>query len=151
MKVVLRKDTPNLGERDEIKEVKGGYFRNYLMPQRLAEPATPQKIKELEAKRVRREKGREEFLTKAAEELRKTGEQKLVFELPVTEEGHLYEGISASDIQKELHHLGMETIQKEWIQLENPIKRIGEYEVEIKTPEGERGMLKIEIREKNTT
>lgn len=149
MKVILLKDVPNSGKREEIKEVKDGYFRNYLAPRGLAERATPRKTKELEARRLKREKQKEELLNQALKELQNMRGEKLVFELPATEEGHLYEGISAGDIQKELSHLGSGAIQTEWISLESPLKRVGEYEVEIKTPAGEKEVLRIEIRRKN--
>ena len=113
----------------EVKEVKPGYFRNFLLPRKLAEPATHQKIKELEALKKNLASQKEKFEKAAREELQKAGERILEFEAAADEKGNLYKGISAKDIAGKYKN-----IKPEWILLQEPIKKTGEYEVKIKLP-----------------
>src|SRR3989344_5741161 len=97
MKVILLKDIPLVGQRGEVKEIKDGYFRNYLMPRHLAEIATSKKVKEMETLRMKRAGEREELKKSAQEWLENLSEQGLVFEAEANEKGRLFNSISARE------------------------------------------------------
>lgn len=142
--VILLKDVPQLGQKGTIKEVKDGYFRNFLMPEGLAELATHRKIKELEETRKVREKELEEIKAQAVQELKKIGEGGLVLEAGANEKGHLFKGIRREEIAAKLQ------IPTQWVLLEKPIKELGEYVLEIKAPPSDdvhdRRTLKLTVK-----
>lgn len=146
-KVILLKDVLHIGQRGEIKDVKDGYLRNFLLPQKLAEIATPGKINSLERLVGKRRAEKEEMTTKAKTELAKVPETKLIFKVAVNEKGHLFEGIGLTEIEAKLQEAGFKNIKKEWIELEKPIKEVGEYRVKIMTPFGIETELALVITE----
>lgn len=117
---------------NEVKEVKPGYFRHFLLPKKLAEIATPNKITELELKKKTREGERAKFREETLAELQRINGAEIIFEVAADEKGNLYEGISAEDIAKKFKN-----IKAEWISLEHPIKKAGEYEAKVKLPFGD--------------
>jgi large subunit ribosomal protein L9 len=131
MEVILLEDVEKLGSRGQIVKVAGGYGRNYLLPKKLAVPATPQNRKWVEQQRVRflkqsaKEKAEAEDLAQLLEGvtvtvLRKAGEQ-----------GTLFGSVTAIDVAEELAQKGYQ-IDRRKIQLDPPLKVLGEYEVPVK-------------------
>ena len=131
MKVILKQDVEKLGKTGDIVKVAPGYGRNYLVPRKFAVEATPGNIKIIEieklalAKRDQREKDAAALLARELTKLtavvkRRTGE-----------EGSLYGSVTAQDIAEFLAGRQIE-IDKRKIQLEDPIKAVGEYQVPIR-------------------
>ena len=145
MKVILTKDVAKLGNAGEIKNVADGYARNFLLRLKFAELATTSKIAEAEKRAESREKDRAKFKEKSDDELKKLAEEKIIFKRKANEKGHLYDGVGENEIISQLNQKGFNAITADWIELEKPIKEIGEFEVKIKTPSGEEGSLKIEV------
>ncbi len=152
MKIILKKDIKNLGKKNEVKEVSDGYARNFLIPKKWAEIATPQKI----------QKAQNELaisIAKAEEELKRCQRlaknlDGLEIEIPVktTKEGKLYESINASKIVKILNEKNNIKLEKNQINIAQPIKSIGEYKVIIKFPhnlEAEVKLIITQLKEKN--
>ena len=143
MKVVLLKDIPNLGKKDDIKSVSDGYGRNFLIRNKLAEILTPQIAKKLEIKKENQEKisaGLKEktlFLKDRIEKI------KLVIKSRAGESGQVFGSITPNKIAIELQKLGIE-IEKEQI-LSKPIKTLGEHKIKIKLPQGTGAELNILI------
>lgn len=129
--VILIRDVPGLGSAGEIKRVRAGYARNYLIPKGLALPATPQNLKAWEeAQRVRR--AREARAVARAQELaRKLRHLKLRFSLMVGEEGKAFGSITAADITRRLSEAGY-PVEKGQVLLESPIKTTGEHRVTVR-------------------
>jgi large subunit ribosomal protein L9 len=147
MRVVLLEDVQNLGRKNEIKEVKPGYFRNFLQPKHLAEILTNQKLKEIETKKARLDKERKGLEVKSGAELERIGEYGIfTFEVPSTEKGKLYQAVTKKNIKEKLYSLGFKTIEEDWILLEKPLKEVGDFEVLIKSPFGKEIKIKIKIR-----
>jgi len=135
MKVILLKDVPQLGRKDEIKNVADGFGRNYLLPKGLAVAATEQVQKAADESRVKLSIEAE----KALQETQKSAEEieglTLVIKSKANEKGDLYAQVHESDIVKKLKELGFSVSAKQ-IKIDEPIKRTGEYKVPIVFSEG---------------
>ena len=130
MKVILRDDVKNLGTVGEIVDVKPGYARNFLLPQKLVEIATPAVIKNWELGAERRQKKIAEDLAKAQAEAAKLNGIVLTYERTVNIEGVVFGSVTKADVQKSLADLGHK-VTKDNIEIFAPIKKIGETEVSI--------------------
>lgn len=131
MKVIFLKDVPRVGKRHDIKEISDGYATNFLFPRKLAEPATPKAITELEKRKKNIEIEREvqdNLLIKNLEEIK----GKIVnLKGKANEKGSLFSSIHKKEIleaMKKEHHA---EIAEEFIILEKPIKETGEHEIQI--------------------
>ena len=131
MKVVLRQDVPKLGEAGEIKEVSGGYGRNFLIPQGLAILATPGEVKVAEhnaAVRARKIAKQEEALRSLAERIEGS---RLEFTAKVGDHGRLYGSVTAQDVADALAAKVGEEVDRRKIQLTEPLRSVGEHDVAI--------------------
>ncbi len=131
MKVILKQDVEKLGKTGDVVRVAPGYGRNFLIPQRLAVEATPGNLKVMELER--QAAARRDQKDKAAASLVARDLVKLVVTIrrKAGEGGTLYGSVTSIDIADFLitHKID---IDKRKIQLEDPIKAIGEYEVPVR-------------------
>jgi large subunit ribosomal protein L9 len=131
MKVILMTDVPALGHRGETRDVANGYARNFLLPRKLAVPATPANLKNVE--HLKRQRAKEEH--RALEAAKATATRIDALTLAVTarasEDGRLYGSVSAQDVVEflEKHQV---PVEKRRVQLEEPIKALGEYKVPVR-------------------
>lgn len=131
MEVILRDDIDNLGSRGDLVKVADGYARNFLLPRRLAVPATEanKKIVEQERqaalRREAKEKGAAEELAKLLAAVTLTTEQK------AGEQDVLFGSVTNSDIANLLDKAGF-TIDRRKIVLDAPVKTLGEHSVPVK-------------------
>lgn len=132
MKVILKKDVPNLGRAGEVKEVANGYARNYLIPQGLAVPATPQALRQLEAEKAAaaRQAAREAAEARALAE--RLSQLALTLPVRVGEQGRLYGAVTAQDIAAAISQAVGREIDRRQIELEEPIRQVGIYEVPVR-------------------
>ena len=131
MDVILLSDVEKVGLRGEVVSVARGYARNYLLPRKLAEPATPARVAELErreAHRARHEAKSFEHAQEIAELLRKTV---LRFDVKAGPTGSLFGSVTPTDIADELWRARKVRVDRRKIGLGDPIKRIGRYEIPI--------------------
>ena len=141
MKIILLQDVERFGKKYEIKEVKNGYARNYLLPEKLARPATRQALKWLTDQKKIMEKEAEEDLKKAQELASKLDGIELNITVKVGEESQLFESINSQKIVEKLKEMGF-GIKKSQVKLENPIKELGEFPVDINLDHN----LEVEIK-----
>jgi len=130
MKVILKKDVSNLGRSGEIKTVKDGYARNFLMPRGMAEVATEGSLsawKNSADKRAKRVASEDAGLNELAKRLSAIT---LSFSRPVSEEGVMFGSVAKSDLIKNLAAADIE-VHKDMIRLPASIKAVGTFEVEI--------------------
>jgi len=131
MKVILTKDVPKLGIKYDVKEVSAGYARNFLFSRGLAEQATDKILKSVEIKKKQASQEKEisqDILEKnlvAIDGLRLTAEEK------ANEKGHLFAGVHKEEIVKILKEQKHVEIPPELIELEHPIKEIGEHKIKV--------------------
>jgi large subunit ribosomal protein L9 len=132
MKVVFLEDVPNVAKAGDVKEVADGYFRNFLLPKKLAAVATPAELKRLEAQRESKAR-REASLEKEAEAFaRMLQDTTVVIKMRAGKENKLYGSVTSADIAKELKKLTKQDIDKRRIELPEPIRELGKREVSIK-------------------
>lgn len=145
MQVLLLKDVPNLGKAGTVKNVADGYARNYLFPQKLAVPATPEAMKQAEAIRkaaLRRQQRMEEEAEALAKELEVIT---LIFKAKAGESGKLYGSVTVGHIAEALSaKMGME-FDKRKIDLEEPLKELGAHQVRIKLAPNVSGFVRVVI------
>jgi large subunit ribosomal protein L9 len=130
MEVILLDDIDKLGLRGEVVNVARGYARNFLLPRRLAEPATPAKVAELrkrDEQRARHEARTFEQAQEMAETLQKT---ELRFEVKAGPTGSLFGSVTPTQIADELWRTRKIRVDRRKIDIDT-IKRIGRYEVPI--------------------
>jgi large subunit ribosomal protein L9 len=131
MDVILLQDVDKLGLRGDVVSVSRGYMRNFLQPRRLAEQATTARVTELErreSERARHEARTAEQAEEIAETLRKTV---LRFEVNAGPRGTLFGSVTATDVADEIWRTRKIRVDRRKIDLGDPIKRIGRYELPI--------------------
>ena len=131
MQVILLQDVEKVGLRGDVIDVARGYARNYLLPRKLAQPATPAGIAELE--KVRATRARHEAQTfDQARELADRLEKTIVrFDVKAGAQGTLFGSVTATDIADELWSAHKIRVDRRKIELSDPIKRVGRHAVPI--------------------
>jgi large subunit ribosomal protein L9 len=131
MEVILLQDVEKIGLRGDVVSVARGYARNFLIPRKLAEPATPGKVAEIQkhdSRRAQQEARSAEQAETIADKLRKTV---LRFEVKAGPTGSLFGSVTPSDIADEIWRTRKVRIDRRKIELSDPIKRIGNYAVPV--------------------
>ena len=131
MKVILRSTVDHLGRAGDVKDVKTGYARNYLLPRKFAEMATESSLKYWEKGKEKRASLVAADIKTAKELLEKLAGVNLAFSAPASEEGKLFGSIGKADLLKSLKAAGYE-VPKNSIHLETAIKTTGEHEVSLR-------------------
>lgn len=130
MKIVLLQDVEDLGKKHEVKEVKDGYARNFLLPKKLAKPATKEALQWLGDQKEVIEKEAEEDLKRAQELASRLDGVEVSISVKVGDEGQLFESINNQKISEKLKEMGFD-VKKSQVELQNPIKELGEFPVTI--------------------
>jgi len=130
MKVILLKDVAKIGRRSEVVSVPDGYALNKLIPQKMAQPATAENLKKVQARSEKIEADRVAADATFDEALEVLGERTITLEMEANENGHLFKAVSANDVLQALHDEGV-SVTKEQIVLPRQIKEVGTHEVQI--------------------
>ena len=130
MEVILREDVDKVGLRGEVVEVASGYARNYLLP-RLAEPATPGRVAELEKLATSRARHEAQSFEQAQELVQKLESAELRFDVQAGATGTLFGSVTATDIANRVWETERVRIDRRKLDLPESIKRIGRYEVPV--------------------
>ncbi len=131
MKIILLKDIAKLGRRFDTKEVSSGHALNLLIPQGLAIAATPDAVKRMEIMKAKIEgekKVHQDLLVKNIKDL---ADVTLKVAGKANDKGHLFAGLHREEIAAELQKQTKLQIDPSFIQLEHPIKEVGEHVVEV--------------------
>ena len=131
MQVVLLSDVEKLGLRGEIVDVARGYARNYLLPRRLAEPATPGRIAELERREAQRARQQARTFEQGQQVAELLGKTVLRFEVRAGPTGALFGSVTPTDIVDEIWRTRRVRVDRRKVDLPEPIKRVGRYDVPI--------------------
>ncbi|MEZ4600362.1 MAG: 50S ribosomal protein L9 [Syntrophotaleaceae bacterium] len=144
MNIILTENVEGLGHIGDMVKVKPGYARNYLIPKKLAVEANTRNLKELEHQKRQMERKAQKVME--ASEVIKTQIEKVSceFSLRASEEGKLFGSVTTMELAAKLAEAGIE-IDRKKIQLEEPIKALGDYEVPVKLPAGITATLKVKV------
>ncbi len=148
MKVILREDVDRVGKRGDVVNVSDGFARNYLIPKKLAIPATPSNIKAFENEQKLLTMKAERAKRKAEKLANKIKNTSLTIEVKTGEEDKLFGAVSSVDILSALRKKGITEVEKGMIKLEEPIKSLGTHYVPIKLHPEVEVELKVEVKKK---
>ena len=135
MKVILISDVEKLGKSGELKEVAEGFARNFLMPRKLAVPATGGAYRAWQHDIANREDKRKREKDEAEIAAQRIGSTTLTMGVKVGEGGKLYGSITSKDIADALERRGIH-IDRHKIDLDEPLKMLGTYKVAVKVYPG---------------
>ena len=131
MEVILRQAVDNLGHPGDIVDVSSGYARNFLLPRGFAYEATPGNLKRIGQEKARLEAAENERRDAAQQLATKLEEVSLTFSAKVGEEGKLFGSVTNIHIEKALKAKGL-NVDRRKIQLAEPIKSAGDYDVPVR-------------------
>jgi len=149
MKVILLTDVKKLGEKDKVIEVSDGFARNFLFAKKLAVPATPGHLKSLEEKKHQQGKKIErhnQSLESICEEISK---KHFTIKAKSGEGGKLFGSVTAHDLAEMIKKDTGIDYDKRWIQMEEPLKHLGEHKVRVRYAAVISGEINVEIVPEN--
>jgi len=144
MKVVLREDLDNLGDRGQVVSVKPGYARNYLIPKGLALEATPGNLQQVEHQRRVWEVRRSKEVSEAQALANRIGRLSPTVERKAGDLGMLYGSVTTAEIAEILRAAGI-VVDRRRIVLAHPIKHVGEYEVAVRLHRDVTAKFKVQV------
>jgi large subunit ribosomal protein L9 len=139
MRVILLQNISKLGNKYDVKRVADGYARNFLIPKGLVKVATEQTIKELKAQKAARSKEEQEIKNKLETLVKDLAHQEFRFTLKIGKKGEVFGSVTKDDIKERLLMTNVE------VNLERPIKKLGEHQVEINLGKGVKTTIKVII------
>jgi large subunit ribosomal protein L9 len=131
VEVILLTDVEKVGLRGDVVDVARGYARNFLLPRRLAETATPARVAELQKRDAQRARHEARSVEQGREIADVLGKTVLRFEVKAGPTGALFGSVTPTDIADEIWRARKVRVDRRKIDLHEPIKRIGRYEVPI--------------------
>jgi large subunit ribosomal protein L9 len=131
VQVILLRDVEKVGLRGEVVDVARGYARNFLLPRKLAEPATPAKVAELEKRTAQRARQEASTFEQARELAARLEATEVRFDVKAGPTGSLFGSVTATDVADQIWSLAKIRVDRRKIGLGDPIKKIGRYEVPV--------------------
>uniref|UniRef100_A0A7C4AJC7 Large ribosomal subunit protein bL9 n=1 Tax=Thermodesulfovibrio aggregans TaxID=86166 RepID=A0A7C4AJC7_9BACT len=144
MKIILKEDIHGLGKAGQVINVKDGYARNYLLPRGLALIADEKNLRVLEYQKKKFEEEAKKKLQDAESVRQRLTAFELTIKAKAGEDQKLFGSITAKDIAEALQKQGF-SVDKKQINISEPIKRLGEHEVELKLHSNVSARLKINV------
>jgi large subunit ribosomal protein L9 len=144
---ILLADVENLGERGTAVEVAPGYLRNYLIPRKLAQPATPGALEEAQRRMEAAERAAEARVAREAEAAGLLSKTVLTIHERAGEDGHLFGSVGPQQIVDALRDARDLRIDKRKVMLDQPLRQIGTFMVEIDLGDGNVAAVKTIIAE----
>ncbi len=144
MRVVLIKDTPKVGKKYDVVEVAAGFAENFLFPKDLAKTATPALLARIEVERKQIEAERKVHEDLLLKNIKDIAEIHITLEEKANEKGHLFAGVHKKEISKAIKEQTHLDILPDFINLEHPIKEVGEYMITVKAHD-KKGLFKLTI------
>jgi large subunit ribosomal protein L9 len=131
MEIILLQDVEKLGLRGDVVDVARGYARNFLLPRRLAEAATPERVAELRRRDAQRARHEARTAEQAQEIAATLGKTVLRLEVKAGPTGSLFGSVTSTDIADEIWRARKIRIDRRKIELDEPIRQVGRYDVGI--------------------
>ena len=147
MKVILLEDVKKLGKKGDLIDVADGYARNYLFPRNLAREATEGGIKQLKQEKAALENKKKKELQQAKELAAKLSKTTVTLKVKSGDQGKLFGSVTSKDISKALKEQHKIEVDRRKIELPEPIKSLGSYEVDVKLATEVDAKLNVKIVE----
>ena len=147
MKVILLEDVKKLGKKGDLANVADGYARNYLFPRNLAEEATAGGIKQLKQEKAALENKKKKEMGLAQEIAGKLSKATVTLKVKSGDQGKLFGSVTSKDISEALKEQQKIEVDRRKIELSEPIKSLGAYEVDIKLAPDVEAKLTVKIIE----
>jgi large subunit ribosomal protein L9 len=144
---ILLADVESLGERGHVVDVAPGYLRNYLVPRKLAQPATAGALEEAKRRMEAAERAAEQRREREAEAAGLLGKTVLTIHQRAGEDGKLFGSVGPKEIVDALREARDLRIDKKQVQLEQPLRELGTFMVEIQLSDGTNAAVKTIISE----
>jgi len=144
---ILLQDVESLGERGDAVEVSPGYLRNYLVPRKLAQPATKGSLEEAQRRREAAERAEREAAERAEETAALLSKTVLTIHHRAGEDGKLFGSVTGKDIVDAIRDARDLRIDRRKVRLEQPIHEIGTYMVDVELPGGAIASVKTIVAE----
>ena len=144
MKLILREDVENLGKGGDLVDVKPGYGRNFLLPRGLAVVANPKNVRELEHQKSVASAKAAKLKASAQAVAKRLSDTAVTLRRKVGEQDKLYGSVTAIDIVEALAARGLQ-IDRRNIDLAEPLKTLGDFEVPVKLHAEVVGKVKVKI------
>lgn len=145
MKVILTKDVEKIGSFGEVLIVKDGYAKNFLIPSGIAIMATPGNLKQIDLVKKSRVKVEAKSIKEANEIAEQLNGLKLIFKVKSSSEGKMYGSITNKDIADKILSFKKIEVDRKKIELEDTIKEIGNYDINIKLYKDEKCTVNVII------
>ena len=144
---ILLQDVENVGERGAVVDVSKGYLRNFLIPRKLAEPATKGSIEAARRRREAAERAVAEAATRAEEQAALLNKTVLTIAHQAGEDGRLFGSVTAQDIADAIKEARGIEIDRRKVNLEEPIRTVGTRMVEVEVEDGVIATIKTMVVE----
>jgi large subunit ribosomal protein L9 len=142
---ILLKDVETLGEQGHVVDVSKGYLRNYLMPRKLAAPATKGAIETIRQRQAAAERAEREAVEKAQENVNLLNRTVLTIPQQAGADGRLFGSVTAQDIAAAIREARGLRLDKRNVHLPEPIKNVGTYMVVVDVVDGAQATVKTMI------
>jgi large subunit ribosomal protein L9 len=149
MDVILLEDIANLGGRGETVSVKSGYARNYLLPRKLALPATPAGLKMMKEEDRIRQVREVKMQREAEEQAKELNKVSCTAEVQAGEDDRVFGAVTSADIAELLTAQGFE-IDKRKILLDEPLKALGVYTIPVRLHHDVEAKVKVWVVKKSS-
>ncbi len=144
---ILLKDVEDLGTAGEAVDVSPGYLRNYLVPRKLAQPATRGALEEAQRRLAAAEKAAEEAAARAGETAALLSKTVLTIQHQAGEDGKLFGSVTAKEIADAIAEARGLRVERKKIQLEDPIRSVGTFMVDVEVAPGTTARVKTIVAE----
>jgi large subunit ribosomal protein L9 len=144
---ILLKEVEGLGEAGDAVDVSPGYLRNFLVPRKLAQPATKGALEEAQRRREAAEKAAREAAARAGETAALLSKTVLTIHHRAGEDGKLFGSVTSKEIADAISDARGIRIEKKRIQLDDPIRELGTFMVEVEVPGGATASVKTIVSE----
>jgi large subunit ribosomal protein L9 len=144
---ILLKDVENLGEAGQAVDVSPGYLRNYLLPRKLAQPATQASLEEAQRRREAAERAAKEAEERAGETAALLSKTVLTIQHRAGEDGKLFGSVTNAEIADAISEARGLRIDRKKIRLDEPIREVGTYMVEVELTGGATAKVKTIVAE----
>lgn len=144
---ILLKDVEKLGAAGEAVDVSPGYLRNFLVPRKLAQPATQASLEEAQRRREAAERAEREAAERAEETAALLSKTVLTITHRAGEDGRLYGSVTSKEIADAIAEARGLRVDRRKIRLDSPIHEVGTYLVEIELPGGATAKVKTIVAE----